>query len=51
MELVDYHELKREAYLMAIKQLEEEHNEDINILKKLQELKIKYATKKNSNVN
>ena len=43
MELINYQELKREAYLMAIEKLEEEYFNDIQTLKKLQEFKIKYV--------
>ncbi len=42
MELVSYRELKKEAYLMAIKQLEEEYSNDLGILNKLKECKAKY---------
>ena len=35
MESLNYHELKREAYLMAIEKLEEEYSHDEKILKKL----------------
>ena len=43
MDFINYQELKKEAYLMAIKKLEEEYFNDIQILKKLQEFKIKYV--------
>ena len=51
MELINYQELKREAYLMAIKQLEEEHLNDLETLQKLQEFKIKYSNKTNSPID
>ena len=35
MDFINYQELKREAYLMAIKKLEEEYSHDEKILKKL----------------
>ena len=36
MEFVNYQELKREAYLMAIEQLEEEYSNDEQVLRKLE---------------
>ena len=42
MESLNYQELKREAYLMAIKKLEEEYSNNERILKKLVEYKIKH---------
>ena len=39
-------ELKREAYLMAIEKLEEEYSNDIQILKKLEQVKSKYTNDK-----
>ena len=42
MELVNYQELKREAYLKAIDLLEEEYFNDKEILKKLENYRIKH---------
>jgi len=41
MELVNYQELKREAYLTAIKKLEEEYSNDEHVLRKLEQFKTK----------
>ena len=41
MESINYYELKREAYLMAIEKLEEEYSNDKEVLKKLEAYKIK----------
>ena len=41
MEFINYQELKKEAYIMAIEKLEEEYSGDEEILKKLEEYKIK----------
>ena len=41
MESINYYELKREAYLMAIEKLEEEYSDDKEVLKKLEDYKIK----------
>ena len=41
MEFINYQELKREAYLMAIKKLEEEYSNDKEALRKLEEYKTK----------
>ena len=46
MESLNYHELKREAYLMAIEKLEEEYSSDKEILRKLEEYKIKHLNGK-----
>ena len=40
MELVNYQELKREAYLTAIKKLEEEYSNDEPVLRKLEQFKM-----------
>ena len=42
MELVNYQELKKEAYLKAIDLLEEEYFNDKEILKKLENYRIKH---------
>jgi len=42
MELINYQELKREAYLMAIEKLEEEYANDDDVLKKLEQVRAKY---------
>lgn len=42
MELINYQELKKEAYSMAIEKLKEEYSNDKEILRKLEEYKIKH---------
>ena len=42
MELINYQELKREAYQMAIEKLEEEYSHDDKVIKKLQQYKIRF---------
>ena len=39
MEFINYQELKREAYLMAIEKLEQEYSTDTIILRRLKEYK------------
>ena len=41
MEVINYQELKREAYLMAIEQLEEEYSNNKDIIRRLEEYKNK----------
>ncbi len=40
MEFIDYQELKREAYIMAIRQLEDEYSHDEKVLRKLEKYKL-----------
>ena len=42
MELIDYHELKKEAYLIAIEKLEEEYSTDKGVLRILERYKNKH---------
>ena len=42
MEVINYQELKREAYLMAIEQLEAEYSNNEEALKRLEKAKEKY---------
>ncbi len=42
MESINYQELKKEAYIMAIEKLEEEYSGDERILRKLEQYKIKH---------
>ena len=45
MEFINYQELKREAYLMAIEQLKEEYSDDEHVIKKLEDYKTKNFSK------
>lgn len=42
MESLNFQELKREAYLTAIRELEEEYSNDDRVLKKLEEYKVRH---------
>ena len=51
MEIINYQELKREAYLMAIKKLEEEYSHDDKILKRLDVYKNKLHNGNQQNIS